>query len=58
MEENNLTVVHQDNDGKTQSIENVEVDKGYSQAKAEFDHNHFSIFVFVISDFKLIKFNN
>ena len=58
IKENNLTVVHQDNDGNTQSIQNVEVDKGYAQAKAEFDHNHFSIFVFVISDFKLINFKN
>ena len=27
MKDDNLTVVHQDNDGNTQSIENVDVDK-------------------------------
>ena len=48
MEDANLTIVHQDNDGNTQSIENVDVDKWYSKATAEFDHNHFSIFVIAI----------
>ena len=48
MEDTNLTIVHQDNDGNTQSIQNVDVDKGYAQAKAEFDHNHFSIFVIAL----------
>ena len=58
MEDANLTVVHQDNDGNTQSIQNVEVEKGHAEAIAEFDHNHFSIFVFVIEKFKLINFKN
>ena len=46
--EDNVAVVHQDNDGNTESIENVEVEKGYSIAKAEFDHNQFSVFVVAI----------
>jgi hypothetical protein len=58
MEDANLTIVHQDNDGNTQSIQNVDVEKGYTEATAEFDHNHFSIFVIALVNFKLINFIN